>query len=195
MISTPSEPRTIDAKTLQERLATSNSPRVLDVRTPAEFEAVHIPGSYNVPLATLREHRDELRHHLDTDVVLVCLAGGRAQQAEKALSEVGLPGLCILEGGMRGWQDIGGQVARGRQIWDIERQVRFVAGGIVAASVTGSLAVPRLKWLAASVGAGLVGAALTNSCVMGNLLAKMPWNRGDGERDVREVFRALAESA
>ena len=195
MISTPTGPRTIDAKTLQERLATSDSPRVLDVRTPAEFEAVHIPGSYNVPLATLREHRDELRHHLDTDVILVCLSGGRAQQAEKALSEVGLPGLRILEGGMRGWQDVGGAVNHGRQVWDIERQVRFVAGTIVTASVVGSLAVPRLKWLAAGVGTGLVGAALTNSCVMRNLLAKLPWNQGGGERDIREVFQALAESA
>lgn len=194
MISTPTGPRMIDAKTLQERLATSDSPRVLDVRTPAEFQSVHIPGSYNVPLATLREHRDELRHHLDEDVILVCLSGNRAQQAEKALSEAGLPGLRVLEGGMRGWQQAGGQVAQGRQVWDIERQVRFVAGSLVTAGVVGSLASPRLKWLAAGVGTGLITAAVTNSCMMGNALAKMPWNKG-GEADVREVFRALAGSA
>lgn len=195
MISTPLEPQVIDAQTLQERLATGNPPRVLDVRTPAEFEAVHIPGSYNVPLATLREHRDELRHHLGQDVVLVCLSGGRAQAAGKALAEVGLAGLRVLEDGMKGWQAAAGAVTQGRQTWDIERQVRFVAGSIVTVSIVGSLAAPRLKWLAAGVGSGLVSAAVTNSCAMGNLLARLPWNRAGNDPDIQEVFQALAAAA
>lgn len=193
MISTPTEPRRLDAQTLQERLTTDNAPRLLDVRTPAEFETVHIPGSYNVPLDTLREHRDELRRHLDEDVVLVCQSGGRAQQAEKALAEAGLPGLRVLEGGMLGWQSTGGAVARGKQTWELERQVRLVAGSIVAASVLGSAVSPRLKWIAAGVGSGLVTAAVTNTCAMGMLLAKMPWNRAKGGNDMAAVFKALAE--
>ena len=39
-------------------------PRVLDVRTPGEFDTVHMPGAYNVPLDLLREHRDEILSHL-----------------------------------------------------------------------------------------------------------------------------------
>ena len=47
-----SNPRTTDATTLQEAVA-SGQVRVLDVRTPAEFETMHIPGAYNVPLARI----------------------------------------------------------------------------------------------------------------------------------------------
>jgi len=50
--------RVIDVATLRSRLE-ENPPRILDVHTPAEFETAHIPGSYNVPLDLLREHRDE----------------------------------------------------------------------------------------------------------------------------------------
>ena len=92
---TTSPVRTIDATTLRHRLE-DDAPRILDVRTPAEFESAHIPGSYNVPLDLLREHRDELARHIDEDVVLVCRSGGRATQAEQALGQVGLPGLRVL---------------------------------------------------------------------------------------------------
>ena len=70
--------------------------RIIDVRTPAEDEAIHIPGSYNVPLDTLREHRDELTQHLDTDVALVRRSGMRAEQAERAFAEAGRTNLHIL---------------------------------------------------------------------------------------------------
>lgn len=195
MTTTPILPRRLDALTLLERLATDDTPRVLDVRTAAEFETAHIPGSYNVPLDNLREHRAELRHHLDEDVVLVCRSGNRAEQAEKALAEVGLPGLRVLEGGMVAWEAAGAPVNRGRQTWELERQVRLTAGAIVAASVFGSAAVPRLKWVAAGIGTGLVGAALTNTCAMGMVLARMPWNRQADSCDIDEVVKALAEAS
>jgi rhodanese-related sulfurtransferase len=91
--------RTIDVATLRS-LLDEEAPRILDVRTPAEFEAAHIPGAYNVPLDLLREHRDELARHIGEDVVLVCRSGARASQAEQALGQVGLPGLHVLDGGM-----------------------------------------------------------------------------------------------
>lgn len=185
--------RTVDVATLRERLATDGGPRVLDVRTPAEFETAHIPGSYNVPLDSLREHRAELRRHLDEDVVLVCRSGNRAEQAEKTLAEVGLPGLQVLQGGIVAWQSAGAPVEEGRQTWDLERQVRLVAGGIVASSILGSTAAPRLKWVAGGIGAGLVTAALTNTCAMGTVLSKMPWNRRGASCDIDQVVAALRE--
>jgi rhodanese-related sulfurtransferase len=191
---TTSPMRTIDAATLRSRLE-EDAPRILDVRTPAEFESAHIPGSYNVPLDLLREHRDELARHIDEDVVLVCRSGGRATQAEQALGQVGLPGLRVLEGGMVGWEKADGPVNRGRQTWDLERQVRLVAGSIVVAGVTGSTVKPGLKWVAGAIGTGLTVAALTNTCAMGAALAKMPWNRTRTEVDVRQVMRALGAAA
>jgi rhodanese-related sulfurtransferase len=193
--TTATQARRLDAQTLQERLAGDDAPRVLDVRTPAEFETAHIPGAYNVPLDTLREHRTELRRHLDDDVVLVCRSGARAAQAEGALAGVGLPGLRVLDGGMVAWESSGAPVNRGRETWELERQVRLVAGGLVAAGVLGSVKVPALKWVAGAIGAGLTGAALTDTCAMGMALSKMPWNRTASPCDVDELVAALSDEA
>ncbi|MDO3686229.1 rhodanese-like domain-containing protein [Micromonospora sp. C28ISP2-4] len=175
---TTTTPTTIDAATLRELIAAGRTPRMLDVRTPGEFQAAHIPGAYNVPLDLLREHRAELRGHLDEDVVLICRSGARASQAGQALGAVGLPDVKVLDGGMLAWQATGAQVNQGRARWDLERQVRLVAGSIVLAAVLGSVFVPGLKWVAAFIGAGLTFAALTGTCAMGMLLSKLPYNRG-----------------
>ena len=191
MTATPTA-RIIDVATLRSRLD-EDAPRILDVRTPAEFETAHIPGSYNVPLDLLREHRDELVRHIDEDVVLVCRSGARASQAEQALGQVGLPGLRVLDGGMSSWERAGAPVTRGRQTWDLERQVRLVAGSVVAASIAGSTLRPRLKWIAGAIGTGLSIAAISDTCVLGMALAKMPWNRSATDIDVNAVLRALSK--
>ena len=169
---------TVQPAELAHLIESGQAPRLLDVRTPAEFGTVHIPGAYNVPLDVLREHRRELRTHLDEEVVLVCQSGGRAAQAGQALAAAGLPNLRVLEGGMAAGQAAGLGLSRGRPRWTLERQVRLVAGALVAASVVASAAVPGLKWLAAAVGSGLTVAALTDTCAKGSLLARLPYNRG-----------------
>ena len=148
-MTTPTAAAVIDPSELDAMLVTTTPPRVLDVRTPGEFESAHIAGSYNVPLDLLREHRDEIVEHLDQHVVLVCRSGQRAAQAEETLRAVGLPNVHVLDGGMAAWEGRGLAVNRGRTRWDLERQVRLVAGSIVLSSVLASTAVPRLKWMAA----------------------------------------------
>ncbi|AXE75934.1 rhodanese-like domain-containing protein [Streptomyces atratus] len=166
------------------------APRILDVRTPGEFRTVHIPGAYNVPLGTLREHRNELLAHLDEDVILVCRSGDRAAQAEKALAEAGLPNLRVLEGGINAWEMAGAPANRGADRWDMERQVRLVAGSIVLATGVVGLFVPGAHLIGTAVGAGLTYAALSNSCAMGVLLSKLPYNRGP-RTDIRSVIAEL----
>ena len=190
---TASMPATIDSAELNRRLASPAPPRVLDVRTPGEFETVHMPGSYNVPLDLLREHRDEILAHVDEDVVLVCRSGQRAAQAEETLRQAGLSNVHILDGGITAWQTNGFTVNRRGQRWDLERQVRLVAGLIVAVSVLASILVPGLKWVAFAIGAGLTFAAVTNTCAMGMLLAKLPYNRG-ASCDLRTVVAQLVET-
>ena len=104
---------------LRELLRGESAPRLLDVRTPGEFHTAHIPGSYNVPLDTLREHRAELRQHLDEQVVLICRSGNRAGQAQQALAEAGLPNLRVLDGGMLAWEAAQCPVMRGKPRWDL----------------------------------------------------------------------------
>ncbi|MEU6879436.1 rhodanese-like domain-containing protein [Streptomyces sp. NPDC046712] len=170
------------------------APRLLDVRTPGEFRTAHIPGSYNVPLDTLREHRAELLAHLDEDVVLVCRSGTRAAQAEQALTEAGLPNLRVLEGGIVAWDSAGAPVNRGPERWDMERQVRLVAGSLVLATGLAGVFVPGAHLIGTAVGAGLTYAAVSNTCAMGVLLSKLPYNRGP-RSDIRTVIAELRSTS
>lgn len=166
----------LDPQGLRERLDRDPSTRIIDVRTPAEFETAHIPGSHNVPLPLMREHVGQLVGHLDQEIVLVCRSGTRAAQAERILALHGLSNVYVLDGGILAWQQVA-QVRLGQPRWDLERQVRLVAGSLVFLFVIGGLLLPGLQYSAAAVGAGLVIAALTKTCVMGNLLSKLPYNR------------------
>ncbi|MDT5022152.1 MAG: hypothetical protein QOC88_2535 [Mycobacterium sp.] len=166
---------------------------ILDVRTPAEFETSHIDGSLNVPLDVLNDHGPKVAERLDhsSDIVLVCRSGQRSTQAAELLQGQGVTGGAILENGITDWEAQGYDVKRGVQRWDLERQVRLVAGSIVLSSVLGSVAVPRLKWLAAAIGGGLTYAAISNTCAMGTALSKLPYNRG-ASTDAETVLAQLA---
>ncbi|MBI5341451.1 MAG: rhodanese-like domain-containing protein [Mycolicibacterium rufum] len=185
---------TIDATELQELLASANPPRLVDVRTPAEFETLHIDGAYNVPLDLLRGHRDDIAGHLDQQVVLICRSGQRASEAEQTLRTAGLPSVHILAGGITAWAAQGFAVNRGSQRWDLERQVRLVAGLIVAVSILLSVFVPHVEWIAFAIGAGLTVAALTNACAMGMLLARLPYNRAGATCDAATITGQLREA-
>ncbi|MCI4061147.1 rhodanese-like domain-containing protein [Micromonospora sp. R77] len=191
--ATTPRPATIDAASLRELIDSGRAPRLLDVRTPAKFETSHIPGAYNVPLDLLREHRAELRNHLAEDVVLICRSGARATQAGQSLAGVGLPNLKVLDGGMLAWQAGDAPVRQGTPRWDLERQVRLFAGSIVLVSVVASIFVPGLKWVAGLIGAGLTFAAVTNTCAMGMLLGRLPYNRG-ASCDLDTIVGQLRES-
>ena len=186
----PPLPRPIDVATLEQEVASGRDLRLLDVRTAAEFEHAHIPGSYNVPLDTLGEHADELHRHLDVPVVLVCRTGGRAGQAEQRLAAAGMADVHVLDGGIQSWDDGRRDVRRGRSTWALERQVRLVAGGLVVAGIAASVRAPRARFLSGAVGLGLTVAALTDTCAMGAALSKLPHNRSracDVDRVVAEL--------
>ncbi|MBT5754552.1 MAG: rhodanese-like domain-containing protein [Acidimicrobiaceae bacterium] len=167
----------IDVTQLQQLQLEDPAIRILDVRTGGEFENSHIPGSYNVPLDTLGEHVRDLAD-VEHPVVLVCQSGGRASQAHEKLTEAGKATLHILEGGMTSWQAAGGDLTVGNTTrWAMDRQVRFVAGTFAIVAVVASIFVPGLEWIAAGVGAGLAYSAVSNTCAMAAVLAKLPYNR------------------
>ncbi len=188
MTTTPST--LLSPAVLHRLVREGRAPRLLDVRTPGEFRTAHIAGSYNVPLHTLREHRAELLAHLDEEVVLVCRSGQRAREAERALADAGLPNLRVLEGGIVAWEGSGAPVERGPERWDMERQVRLVAGSVVLATGLIGIAVPGVHLVGTAIGAGLTYAALSNTCAMGVLLSKLPYNRGP-RTDLRTVLAEL----
>jgi rhodanese-related sulfurtransferase len=167
-----------------------DSVTVLDVRSPAEFDSVHIPGSVNLPLDRLPEYVSELTSAVRTPVVLICRSGQRAREAERALEAAGLPGLHVLDGGLTAWESAGLPVVRGKQRWSMERQVRGTAGALVLASLAASLVLPPLAWVAAGIGGGLLFSAIADTCAMAKILARLPYNHG-ARCDASLVLRSI----
>ena len=184
-------PRTIDVTALRAELATNPDTLLVDVRSAAEFQAACIDGAVNLPLDQVDAHLRSIVHDAGGRMVLVCQSGARAARAARALAGAGLDDVTVLDGGINGWIAAGAPVRRTEgATWALERQVRLVAGGLVAASVIGSVRLSWLRFLAGGVGAGLVVAALTDSCLLGRLLMKLPYNRR-GEVDVEQVMQRL----
>ncbi|HUF31015.1 MAG TPA: rhodanese-like domain-containing protein [Gemmatimonadaceae bacterium] len=176
---------------LAQILSSHPDVRLLDVRTPGEYETAHIRGAYNVPLDTLGEHGEEIRATVAEPVVLICQSGQRAQKAEAALNAAGMPNLHVLAGGVTGWIAAGQPVVRGRTRISLERQVRITAGFLVAFGALLALTVnPLFAILPALVGSGLVFAGVSDTCMMGMLLARLRYNR-PVTCDVSEMVRAL----
>ena len=186
-ITTGPDLTTVDPETLRSWIDTHGDLVILDVRSGAEFESMHIRGSYNVPLPLLSEHTDELTERLGHRVVLVCQSGVRAEQARQRLSGAGIETAHVLAGGVPAFAAAGGDVVRGAQRWDLERQVRLVAGTLVVTGLTGGRFLsPKFRLLAGAIGTGLTFSAATNTCAMGKALAAMPWNR-TAEEPTREA--------
>ncbi|MEO5567939.1 MAG: rhodanese-like domain-containing protein [Gemmatimonadaceae bacterium] len=187
-------PLVIPPSTLLAWLRANPAVRLLDVRTPGEFQSAHIAGAYNVPLDTLAEHATEIRSAADVQIVLVCQSGQRALKAEGTLRQLGMSNLHLLDGGVNAWLAAGQGVVNGVARVSLERQVRIAAGAIGATGALLALFVnPLFSVVPAFVGSGLVFAGLTDSCAMGMLLARLPYNRA-ASCDVGAVARALASS-
>lgn len=189
------ESRILSPAEVQALLDQRPETRLLDVRTPGEFEAQHIPGAYNVPLDTLGEHGPEIRAAVAAPVVLVCRSGQRARRAEAALRTAGMENLYVLDGGMNAWIAARLPVREGTPRLSLERQVRIAAGSLAAAGGLLALFVnPLFAAIPAFVGSGLVFAGITDTCAMGMLLAKLPYNRPPS-CDVGAMVRALTSGA
>ncbi len=149
-------PKSIDAATLKAWEDNHDDLMVIDVRGGAEFDSMHIKGSYHVPLPLLSEHAEEFAAKMGTRVVLVCQSGNRAEQARKHLDAVGLG-----------------------------------SAGVVGSKFLS----PKLGLLAGGIGAGLTFSAATNSCAMGQVLSKMPWNRSAHEPTAHQALQNLGAKA
>ena len=170
---------TISPKQLFELQQTGSGIELIDVRTPVEYREVHVPFARNVPLDQLDAAQVTAgRSAASQPLYVVCRSGSRGKQACEKLQAAGYTQVVNVEGGTLAWDQAGLPVVRGTKAMSLERQVRIAAGSLV---LIGSLlgAFVNLYWigLAAFVGAGLVFAGITDTCGMGMLLAKMPWNQ------------------
>ena len=168
---------TISPVELQKLLAAQPDLPLLDVRTPVEFEEVHVPPARNIPLDELKPGGLALAK--DQPVYLLCRSGQRAAKAAERLAQAGFAQPVVVAGGTLAWMDANLPVARGQsKVISLERQVRIAAGSLVLAGVVLGWFVHRgFYGLSAFVGAGLVFAGITDFCGMGLLLARAPWNK------------------
>jgi rhodanese-related sulfurtransferase len=97
-------PSTITQQELLQRLEVRTDLFMLDVRTPQEFAAGHIPGAVNVPHTTLSERLEALQSYQDKEIIVYCEAGVRSAKAEKVLRQAGFAKVRHLEGDMAAWR-------------------------------------------------------------------------------------------
>ena len=168
--------RTISIETWKDWQAAGRRAQLVDVRSATEFATAHLPGAINIPLEQIERRTEDLE--ANAPVVLVCLAGTRARLAHALLAESGKE-LVVLEGGTGAWLQAGYPAVRSTAArWALERQVRLLAGLLVAVGVL--LAVTVSRWwllLPGFVGCGLAFAGCSGFCPMGEALARLPWNR------------------
>ena len=171
---------TITPAVLAETLRRGESFDLLDVRTPAEYGEAHVDGARNVPLDRLDPKAIAAeRAGRPGTLYVVCKSGGRSRQACEKLLAAGLTAVASVEGGTAACETAGLRLIRGRKAMSLERQVRICAGAIVVLGVALAWFTQTPAWtlLSGFIGAGLVFAGITDTCGMGMMLAKMPWNQ------------------
>ncbi len=74
---------------------------LVDLRTPKEFAAWHIPEAVNIPIGELRGRIDELEAYRDRSLYLYCLSGFRSYLGVRQLSQQGFEHVYNLSGGVK----------------------------------------------------------------------------------------------
>jgi len=98
---------------LRALLAAGREPILLDVREPAEFALLHIPGAINVPRGVLEQscewEYDETEPILaagrEQEIVVICRSGKRSALAADVMQQMGFSHVVSLRLGIRGWND------------------------------------------------------------------------------------------
>ncbi len=175
---------TITPKALEDLRRQGRAVELIDVRTPVEYREVHAEAARSVPLDRLQprafmEARNGTR---DEALYTICRSGNRGRQATERFHAAGFTNVVNVEGGTLAWEQAGLPVVRGKKAMSLERQVRVAAGSmVVLGTALGALVHPGFLALSGFVGAGLVFAGITDTCGMGMMLARMPWNRIEPE--------------
>jgi rhodanese-related sulfurtransferase len=169
----------ISPSTLAQLYGSGKKIDLIDVRTPVEFQEVHVEFARNIPLDQLEPAQIVRARNgsANEPLYVVCRSGARGQQACEKFLKAGFVNVINVEGGTLACENTGLPLVRGKKVISLERQVRIAAGSLVLLGVVlGWLVHPYLVGLSAFVGAGLVFAGVTDTCGMGMLLARMPWN-------------------
>jgi glyoxylase-like metal-dependent hydrolase (beta-lactamase superfamily II)/rhodanese-related sulfurtransferase len=151
--------------------------KILDVRSALEFSQSHIEPSINIPIDMLSNKIGELSQAKQNYLVL-CHSGTRAAMAADMLLQSGIHTVKVIEGGIAHWEKEKLPIIRGQGGMSLERQVRIIAGSLV---LLGIIMAALVHWvfifISVFVCCGLIYAGLTDNCLMGMLLMKLPYNK------------------
>ena len=92
----------ITKQQVKELQLQNSTVKLIDIRPPAEYEKMHVPGSLNMPAETIAESIAKL----DTKDTIVCICTKgleRSQNAAEAISGMGFTNVFYLEEGAVGW--------------------------------------------------------------------------------------------
>ncbi len=187
---------TISVEKLAERREQGNVDLV-DVRTPMEFRETHAAFARNVPFTSLNPQQvmEARNGNADEPLYVICRGGVRSRKACEKFTDAGYSNVISVEGGTDAWEEAGLPVVRGKKGVSLERQVRIAAGALVfLGAVLGFFVNPYFIGISAFVGAGLVFAGITDTCGMGMLIARMPWNQVSCEEETCEQSTTASNS-
>ncbi|HCI14492.1 MAG: sulfurtransferase [Gallionellales bacterium GWA2_60_142] len=125
---------------LSRALASGSKLLLLDVREPAEFAMLRIPGSINVPRGILEQSCEwdydetvpELAAGRDREIVVICRSGKRSVLAADTMLQMGFSNVVSLKTGVRGWNDF-------------EQPMEDAAGNAIDADAGDVLLAPRVR--------------------------------------------------
>jgi len=95
----------LSMKELHEMSIGDNKMVFVDVRSPREYEGLHIEGTINIPLPDLRTRYNELDPKAPT--VLICSTGHRSSTGGSLLKQRGFEKIFNVGGGMMGYSAAG----------------------------------------------------------------------------------------
>lgn len=151
--------------------------KFLDVRSALEFDEIHIEDSLNIPIDMLASKINELNKP-NQKYIVFCRTGNRSPMAADMLIQSGIQGIKVMEGGVTRWQKERLPVIKGESSISLERQVRVIAGSLVLLGIIMFWFVHKAFILISVwVACGLIFAGLSNNCLMGMLLMKLPYNK------------------
>jgi rhodanese-related sulfurtransferase len=122
------------------RYRAGDVPLLLDIREPAEFAALRIPGSINVPRGVLEQSCEwdydetvpELVQGRDREILVICRSGRRSVLAADVMLQMGFMNIVSLKLGIRGWNDA-------------ELPLENAAGEIIDPDTGDELLAPRVR--------------------------------------------------
>ena len=169
----------VQAAQLRQDLQSGKRVALIDVRTPVEYEEMHVSGSRLMPLDRLDSAEVKAAASEAERCVLICRSGKRAEQAFEKLRAAGCENLAILEGGVSAWESAGFELERSSaKRLPLMRQVQLVIGLVgLTGSVLALTVDKNFALIPAFLGAGLTMAGATGWCGLAILLSKMPWNK------------------